>query len=46
MQNAQNGVSEKNISEGIELDSITTKSGYNQMIDKLTHYIKRTVIVY
>ena len=29
----------KNNSAGIELDNITTTSGYNQVIDKPTHYI-------
>ena len=32
--------SDKNNTAGIKLDSITTTSGYNQMIDKLTHYIR------
>ena len=31
--------SDKNNSTSIELDGITTTSGYNQMIDKPTHYI-------
>ena len=43
MPNAQNGVflTKKN-SAGIELDNITTTSGYNQMIDKPTHYINES----
>ena len=31
--------SDRNNSAGIEVDNITTISGYNQMIDKPTHYI-------
>ena len=31
--------SDKNNTSGIELDNITMKSGYNQMIDTPTHYI-------
>ena len=31
--------SDKNNTAGIELDNITTTLGYNQMIDKPTHYI-------
>ena len=30
--------SDKNNTAGIELDNITTTFGYNQMIDKPTHY--------
>ena len=31
--------SEKKNTAGIEIDNITTTSGYNQMIDKPTHHI-------
>ena len=43
MQNAQNGVllTKKNTAS-IELDNITTRSGYNQMIDKPTHFINES----
>ena len=34
--------SDKNYTAGIELDNITTTSGYNQMIDKPTHYINKS----
>ena len=34
--------SDRNNSAGIELDNITTTSGYNQMIDKPTHYINES----
>ena len=34
--------SDKNNFAGIELDNITTISGYNQMIDKPTHYINES----
>ena len=33
---------DKNNSAGIELDNITTISGYNQLIDKLIHYINES----
>ena len=34
--------SDKNNTAGIELDSITMTSGYNQMIDKPTHFINES----
>ena len=34
--------SDKNNTAGIELDNITTTFGYNQMIDKPTHYINES----
>ena len=36
--------SDKSNRAGIELDNITTISGYNQMIDKPTHYINESSI--
>ena len=33
---------DKNNTSGIELDNITTTSGYNQMIDKPTHFINES----
>ena len=34
--------SDKNNTAGIELDNITITSDYNQMTDKLTHYISES----
>ena len=43
MQNVQNGaLLIKNNTAGIELDNITMISGYNQMIDKPTHFISES----
>ena len=43
MQNVQKWcASDKNNTAGMELDNITMTSGYNQMIDKPTHYINES----